>query len=46
MECDNIVEGIETFNITLKSTNDSTRVKIGEDKSLGQINDSTGISYS
>lgn len=46
MNCDNIVEGIETFSITLKSTNDSAKVKIGKNESVGRINDSTGMNYS
>ena len=41
--CDKIVEGIETFDITLHLTNDNTKVAIGQSTSVVQIIDSTGM---
>ena len=41
--CDDEVEGLETFNMTLTITSDSPGVILGRDTCKGQINDSTGI---
>ena len=40
--CDNKVEGTETFDIVLKLKNGNPPVTIGRNKSIVQINDSTG----
>ena len=42
MTCDNVTEGLETFDMTLSIASDNPRVKIGRDTCEGQINDSTG----
>ena len=40
--CDDEVEGLETFDITLTLTSSATRVMLGRDTSEGVIIDSTG----
>lgn len=40
--CDNVVEEIETFDINLELKMDNPLVITGRNKSIGQINDSTG----
>ena len=40
--CDDEVEGMETFDITLTLTSSATRVMLGRDTSEGVIIDSTG----
>ena len=40
--CDDVVEGIEMFDINLELKMDNPLVIIGISKSIGQINDSTG----
>ena len=40
--CDNITEGLETFDMTLTIVSDSPEAILGRDTSEGQINDSTG----
>ena len=40
--CDKIVENKERFNISLTLTSNNPQVKIGRDRSVGIINDSTG----
>ena len=40
--CDDVVEGLETFDMTLTLTSSSTGVTLGRDTSEGQIIDSTG----
>ena len=42
MTCDDEVEGLETFNMTLTLTSSSSGVELGRDTCEGQINDSTG----
>ena len=41
--CDKIVEGKETFNISLSLTSNNPQVRTGRDRSVGIIRDSTGI---
>ena len=43
--CDDIVEGIETFDITLELESDNTGVIVRKSTSVGQIIDSTGNNY-
>ena len=43
--CDNVVEGIEMFDINLELKMDNPLVIIGRSKSIGQINDSTSKQY-
>ena len=40
--CDNEVEGLESFDMTLTLTRNSTGITLGRDTCEGQINDSTG----
>ena len=40
--CDDEVEGLETFDMTLTLTSSSSRVMLGRDTCEGQIGDSTG----
>ena len=40
--CDDVVEGIEMFDINLELKMDNPLVIIGKSKSIGQIDDSTG----
>ena len=40
--CDDEVEGLETFDMTLTLTSSSSRVTLGTDTCRGEINDSTG----
>ena len=42
LTCDDEVEGLETFDLTLTLTSSSSGVTLGRDTSEGQINDSTG----
>ena len=42
MTCDDEVEGLETFDMTLTLTSSSPGVELGRDTCEGQINDSTG----
>ena len=42
MTCDDEVEGLETFDMTLTLTSSSSGVTLGRDTCEGQINDSTG----
>ena len=42
MTCDDEVEGLETFDMTLTLTSSSSRVTLGRDICEGQITDSTG----
>ena len=42
MTCDDEVEGLETFNMTLALTSSSSGVTFGRNTSEGQITDSTG----
>ena len=44
MICDDIVEGMETFNITLQFRSDNSEVTIGRNTSVVQIIDTTGMS--
>ena len=41
--CDNITEGLETFDMTLTITSDSSGLMLGRDTCEGHINDTTGI---
>ena len=41
--CDDEVEGMESFDMTLAITSNSSGVTLGRDTCEGQINDSTGI---
>ena len=45
--CDRVIEGPETFNISLKlmSISQHITVELGNDTSIGVINDSTGQIY-
>ena len=40
--CDNVTEGLETFDMRLTVTSNSSGVTLGRDTSEGQITDSTG----
>lgn len=40
--CDNIIEGTEIFDISLKLISDNHQVMMGRNRSLGHITDSTG----
>ena len=40
--CDKIVEKIERFDINLTLTSYNPQVRIGKDRAVGIINDSTG----
>ena len=40
--CDDEVEGLESFDMTLTLTSNSTGVTLGGDTCEGEINDSTG----
>ena len=40
--CDNVTEGLETFNMTLSLAGSSSGITLGRDTCEGQINDSTG----
>ena len=40
--CDDVVEGSETFDMTLTLTSSSNGVTLGRDTAEGQITDSTG----
>ena len=40
--CDDEVEGLESFNMRLRLTRNSTGVTLGRDTCEGQITDSTG----
>ena len=40
--CDNVTEGLETFDMRLTIVNGSPGVTLGRNTSEGQINDSTG----
>ena len=42
MTCDDEVEGLESFDMTLTLTSNSTGVTLGGDTCEGEINDSTG----
>ena len=42
MTCDDEVEGLEIFNMTLTLTSSSSGVELGRDTCEGQINDNTG----
>ena len=42
MSCDDEVEGLETFDMTLTLTSSSSGVTLGRDTCEGQIIDSTG----
>ena len=41
--CDNITEGLETFDMTLTITSDSSGLMLGRDTCEGHINDTTVI---
>ena len=45
MTCDNEVEGLESFDMTLTIINDISGVILGRDICEGQIIDSTGTVY-
>ena len=40
--CDNVVEGMETFDMILKLTSSIPGITVGRDTSEGEITDSTG----
>ena len=40
--CDNVLEGTERFNISLRLTSNNPQVRIGRDRAVGIIMDSTG----
>ena len=40
--CDDVIEGLETFDMTLTLTSSSSGVTLGRDTSEGRITDSTG----
>ena len=42
MTCDNVTEGLETFDMRLTIASGNPGVTLGRDTSEGQINDSTG----
>ena len=42
VSCDNVTEGLETFDMRLTITSSSSGVRLGRDTSEGQITDSTG----
>ena len=42
MTCDDEVEGLETFDMTLTLTSSSPGVEVGRNVSEGQITDNTG----
>ena len=46
MTCDDEVEGLETFDMTLTLTSSSSRATLGRNTCEGQIRDSTGKWYS
>ena len=41
--CDDEVEGLESFDMTLTITSNSSGVRLGRDICEGQINDTTGM---
>ena len=41
--CDNVVEGVETFDMNLTLASDNSLVRVGRDTSIGRITDSTGM---
>ena len=43
MTCDDEVEGLESFDMTLTITSNSSGVRLGRDICEGQINDTTGM---
>ena len=43
VSCDNVTEGLETFDMRLTITSSSSGVTLGRDTCEGQINDSTGL---
>ena len=43
MTCDNVTEGLETFDMRLTIASGSPGVILGRNTSEGQINDSTGM---
>ena len=42
MTCDDVVEGLETFDMTLALTANYSGITLGRDTCKGQITDSTG----
>jgi len=43
VSCDNVSEGVETFNMNLALAGNNPPMKVGRDTSVGRINDSTGM---
>ena len=43
VSCDNVVEGVETFDMNLTLASDNPLVRVGRDTSVGRITDSTGM---
>ena len=43
MVCDNVVEGVESFDVNLTLASDNPLVRVGRDISVGIITDSTGM---
>ena len=43
VSCDNVVEGVESFDMNLTVASDNLLVRVGRDTSVGRITDSTGM---
>jgi len=43
VSCDNVVEGVETFNMNLTLVSGNPELRVGRNTSVGRINDSTGM---
>ncbi|XP_065894203.1 uncharacterized protein [Dysidea avara] len=43
VSCDNVVEGVETFDMSLTLASDNPLVRVGRDTSVGRITDSTVV---
>ena len=43
VSCDNVVEGVETFDMNLTLASDNPLVRVVRDTSVGRITDSTGM---
>ena len=43
LSCDNVVEGMETFDMNLTLASDNSLVRVGRGTSVGIITDSTGM---
>ena len=43
VSCDNVIEGVETFDMNLTLVSDNPRVRVGRDTSVGRITDSSGM---